>query len=250
MVRFVPVVLLLFALSQAAYATADLAPPEGDAVEASAIVPEKANKVASILSNPPPDIPQLMKAVSFHIYGKDKHGNYIAFCRTKNIDWDIVKENEKVSQYMKYMALFFWIHVDRRQKSTLSVVVDAEDLPASKVLNGSVTILLSSIIRGLNSTWPYVGQRSGRVIIVNSPGFLRPGIGFASKLLPESVYLVAYSDRSQWEPLLKEFFGAENLPVEYGGTNPVEVKDSIVVKHIEGSVLSIMKQKAGLRGKL
>lgn len=76
-----PLALLLFTLMQ--IAAADETPKTTQAVvhkEDGAVLPHKRQEVDRILANPPEDFDALLTAMPFSIYGKDKAGNYVAFC--------------------------------------------------------------------------------------------------------------------------------------------------------------------------
>lgn len=250
-----PVVVVFFALIQATNAevTTGGAPHQPTDANNGPILPEKKEEVERILAKPPAAFKRLMAAVPFSIYGKDKRNNYIAFCNSQTIDWGIVNDikPEELSEYIKYLALFFWKNVDRRADSSLTVIVDAKGFSLGKVINGSVKAVLDSIVAGLNDTVAYVGERPGQVFLINTPSFLGPILSLVSKLLRTGVDLTALSSREKWEPALKEYVGEEFLPVEYGGTNKTTLEDSMVVKYIKDSVGRLIKQKrAGVKSNL
>lgn len=209
------------------------------------IIPGKDREVQQILSNPPTAFSKLMDAVPFTIYGKDKSGNYVAFCDSKLIKWNVVNDmdSQAIVDYIKFVALFFWTHVDQRADSSLTVVVNADGFSLSKVISGSVKTVLDSITTGLDATVPYVGERSGKVFIINSPSFLSPVIAVASKLVRNGVELSSYSSREQWEPALKAHIGDEYLPAEYGGKNLTKLSESSVVRFMKSAVRKILKEK-------
>lgn len=165
--------------------------------------------------------------------------------QSQGIDWSTVNDirPEELSEYIKYLALFFWRNVDKRADSSLTVVVDAKGFSISKVMNGNVKTVLDSIVAGLNDTVAYVGERPGRVFLINTPSFLGPLINLISKLLRTGVELTALSTREKWEPALREYVGEPFLPVEYGGTNKTRLEDSVVVRYIKHSVGMLRKQK-------
>ncbi|KAL8433888.1 hypothetical protein ACSSS7_003549 [Eimeria intestinalis] len=195
-----------------------------------------------------------MAALPFSIYEKDKHGNYVAFCDSSSIDWDVVSEtsSDEMSSYIKYVALFFWNNIDKRPDSSLSVIVNAEGFSFRKVMNGSVKSVLLGLITGLNSIVPLVGSRRGVVFIINAPSFLSPLISMASKLAKSEVEFRVLSRRDEWQPALVEYVGIDHLPLDYGGSNPTKREDAIAVRYMKEYVKQIMKQqqKAAAKSKL
>ena len=75
-------VVFLVALIEAGYAeiTDTLLDEEDKGADRGPILPGKEAEVDRILSKPPRSFMELLGAVPFSIYGKDKHGNYVAFC--------------------------------------------------------------------------------------------------------------------------------------------------------------------------
>lgn len=168
------------------------------------------------------------------------------FCvQSSRIDWSVVNDLKpgELRDYVTYFALFFWSYVDKRKDSSLTLVVDANGFSMGKVLNGSAKAVLNNIIAGLDDTIPYVGERPGYVFIINAPRFLNPLITFISKWLPPGVKLSSYSGREKWESALREYIGEDNLPIKYGGRNPMELENSFVVQYISESVKKLMKHK-------
>lgn len=173
----------------------------------------------------------------------------MCFCfvfQSGSIVWDVVEKmtHEQLSDFIRYFALFFWKHVDKRASSELTVVIDAGGFPFRKVVNGSVKMVLDSIVEGLESTVPYVGERTGQVFLINVPSFLNPVIVLVTKILRNGVNLTSYGSRSKWEPALKRHVGEQHLPREYGGTNSTKLHESVVVKYIKHSVEKILRRKA------
>ncbi|KAL8448731.1 hypothetical protein Emag_003857 [Eimeria magna] len=217
------------------------------------VVEEAKKEIERILAHPPRRFHRLMAALPFSIYEKDQRGNYVAFCDSSAIDWDVVgdTDSEELSDYIKYVALFFWHNIDKRPDSSLSVIVNADGFSFRKVMNGSVKSVLVGLISGLNATVPFVGQRPGVVFLINAPSFLSPLISMASKLAKSKVEFKAFSRREDWEPALVDYVGAEHLPVAYGGSNPTKLEDATAVRYMKEYVRQIMRQrKAAVNSKL
>ncbi|KAL8271028.1 hypothetical protein Esti_005013 [Eimeria stiedai] len=217
------------------------------------VVDEAKIELARILAHPPRRFHLLMEALPFLVYGKDQRGNYVAFCDSSAIAWDVVGEtdSDQLSYYIKYVALFFWSNIDKRLDSSLTVVVNAGGFSLRKVLNGSVKRVLVALIVGLNATVPFVGRRTGRVFLLNAPSFLSPLISMASKLAKSDVTFEVHGKREDWVPALLDYVGAPHLPVEYGGTNPIKPEDANAVRYMKEYVKQIMRQqKAAVKSKL
>lgn len=169
------------------------------------------------------------------------------------VDWDVVDtiSAEKLSEYMKYVSLIFWRHIDKRPNSVLSVVLDANGFSMGKVISGSARNVLSAIVNGLNETVDYVGYRPGTVFLINAPSFLSPLVKVVAKLSRVQVAFHVLSKPSKWQPVLKEHIGEENLPIEYGGSNKLPLDSSPVVTFIRASVKKIrQKKEAAAKSKL
>lgn len=252
--RSAPLVLLLFAFIKAAYAEDILTDTEaltaakqdpGAKEGQNAAVTAKQEELKRRLLNPPHSFHKLLGAVPLSIYGKDRKHNYVCFCDSGRIDWEVVSELQagELRDYVTYFALFFWSYVDRRTESSLTLVVDADGFSMSKVLNGSAKAVLNNILAGMDDTIPYVGERPGYVFIINAPKYLNPLINFISRWVPKDVKLSSYSGRDKWEKALKEHIGEENLPIKYGGSNRMPLESSLVVKYISESVRKLMTHK-------
>ncbi|KAL8427945.1 hypothetical protein Efla_003459 [Eimeria flavescens] len=213
---------------------------------------EKKREVRRILANPPASFHSLMAALPFSIYEKDKTGNYVAFCDSNAINWEVVGETQsaELSDYIKYVALFFWTNVDKRADSSLKVVVDASGFSMRKVVNGSVKTVLVALVSGLNATVPFVGQRPGSVFLINAPSFLSPLVTMASKLAKSKVDFRALNGRAEWQPALIEAIGEEHLPEAFGGSNPIKLEDAAVMRYMKEYVRRIAKQKRALKSKM
>lgn len=247
MLGFAPLAVLFLASARIAAVYGTNASPSDELPhqQRGAIIPEKLQEATSILENPPAAFSLLMNAVPFSLYGKDKNGNYIAFCNSRTIDWDAISGigPEELSDYIKYVALFFWHHVDQRPDSSLTLVVDARGFSFNKIMNGSVPTVLNSIVTALNDTVPFVGERPGHVFLINAPSFLGPVMNVAKKLVRSKIDFLAFKNRKDWEIALRDHIGSEHLPVEYGGTNEMKLEDSPVVKYIKRSVTRLIKLK-------
>ncbi|KAL8448187.1 hypothetical protein Emed_003934 [Eimeria media] len=240
--------LLLLHLSHHAFAettSPDKPLEEQGAQHDAPVVEETKKELTRILANPPRTFHRLMAALPFTIYEQDKRGNYVAFCDSSAINWDVVAEtnSEELSAYIKYVALFFWHNIDKRSDSSLSVIVNADGFSFRKVMNGSVKSVLVGLITGLNATVPFVGHRPGVVFLINAPSFLSPLISMASKLAKSKVDFKAYSRREDWQPALVEYVGAEHLPVAYGGSNPTKLEEATAVRYMKEYVRQILRQK-------
>ncbi|OEH73570.1 hypothetical protein cyc_05095 [Cyclospora cayetanensis] len=213
------------------------------------IVKGKESEVAEILASPSACFPELISAVPFSIYGVDKHGNHVIFLEGRSINWEVVssKKSHDLVDYVKYLALFFWVNVDKRANSALTVVVDTNGFTLRKVLNGSVKAVLDALVSGLESTVQYVGERPGHVFLLNSPAYLSPLISLLSGLVHPKVQLVSVSSRKKWEVLLQDHVGASFLPVEYGGLKAKTLMDSPFVKSIDQEVRRILESKTAVK---
>ena len=163
---------------------------------------------------------------------------FILCVQSSRIDWPVVESfsEEALSAFVFFYALFFWVNVDRRADSSLTVVVDAGGFSFRKVVGGSARRVLNSLVEGLNKTVRYIGERPGCVFLLNTSSFLGPLISLISSIVNTGVIIQSYSKRSQWENVLKEHIGEEYLPREYGGTNSVPLADALASKYILQSV--------------
>ena len=163
---------------------------------------------------------------------------FILCVQSSRIDWPVVESfsEEALSAFVFFYALFFWVNVDRRADSSLTVVVDAGGFSLRKVVGGSARRVLNSLVGGLNKTVRYIGERPGCVFLLNTSSFLGPLISLISSIVNTGVIIQSYSKRSQWENVLKEHIGEEYLPREYGGTNSVPLADALASKYILQSV--------------